>query len=259
MSGSLLVARERGIVRLTMNRPQRLNALTAELLDALTEAIDEAARDDEARVVLVCGAGRAFCAGQDLGEDVVAPGGDLGAHVARHYKPLVLAIRRIGKPVVARVNGVAAGAGANLAFACDIVLAARSAQFIESFARIGLLPDTAGTWMLPRLIGHARATAVAMLGTPLSAQQAYEWGAIWRVVDDEALDAQCDELAAALAKAPTKALGAVKRALSEGWTNEIAAQLDLETDLQRALGASNDFREGVDAFSNKREPVFRGE
>lgn len=181
MSEQLLVEREGGVLRVTLNRPEKLNALTGEMLDAARAAFEGAGNDERTRVVLLSGAGRAFCAGQDLGEKNVVPGSDLGATIERHYAPLVRAIRTLEKPVVARVNGVAAGAGANLAFACDVVVAAASAQFVESFARIGLLPDSGGTWMLPRLIGHARAVGLAMLGTPLGARQAYEWGAIWKL------------------------------------------------------------------------------
>jgi len=259
MSERLLVDRADGVLRLTLNRPERLNALTGELLDALTAAFGGAAREPATRAVVLTGSGRAFCAGQDLGEPGVAPGSDLGEQIERHYKPLVLAMRALEKPVVARVNGVAAGAGANLAFACDIVVAARSAKFVESFARIGLLPDSAGTWMLPRLVGQARAIGIAMLGEPFTAQQAHEWGAIWSVVDDAELDARCDAIAGGLAKAPTKALGAIKRAVADGWNQSLDAQLELERELQRALGATNDFREGVIAFGEKRDPVFRGE
>jgi 2-(1,2-epoxy-1,2-dihydrophenyl)acetyl-CoA isomerase len=259
MSEQLLIDRDGGVLRLTLNRPEKLNAVTSELLDAARRTFEEAAGDAQTRVVVLTGAGRGFCAGQDLAEPGAAPGSDLGILIERHHNPLIRAMRKLEKPIVARVNGVAAGCGANIAFACDLVIAAASAKFIESFARIGLLPDSSGTWMLPRLVGQARATGLAMLATPITAQQAYDWGAIWKVVDDGDLDKECDELAGRLAAAPTKSLGAVKLALSAGWTNDIEAQLELERDVQRMLGATADYREGVEAFAQKRDPSFRGE
>jgi 2-(1,2-epoxy-1,2-dihydrophenyl)acetyl-CoA isomerase len=258
-SSQLQVVNGGGVLALTMNRPEKLNALTGEMLDAMTAAFSIASGDEGVRAVRLSGSGRAFCVGQDLGEQNVAPGSDLGSWLETHYNPLVRAIRRLEKPVVACVNGVAAGAGANLAFACDIVVAASSAQFIESFARIGLIPDSGGTWMLPRLIGHARAVAVAMTAAPMSARQAHEWGAVWKVADDAALEAECDALVRALASAPTKALAAIKKSMLAAWNVDFDAHLDLERDLQRALGESRDFREGVEAFAQKREPHFQGE
>lgn len=256
MSATVVTACEGGVLTLTMNRPEKLNALTSELLGALRDRFAAAAEDPAVRVVVLRGAGRAFCAGQDLSESAV--GDDLGAHVERYYKPLVLAMRALPKPIVAEVHGVAAGAGANLAFACDLVFAARSATFIESFARIGLVADTGGTWMLPRLVGHARAMGLALLCTPLTAEQAHAWGAIWEVADDAALADRVADVARALAHAPTQALAAAKHAIEAGWTNSIQAQLDVEGALQRALGRTDDFHEGVAAFGEKRPPVFRG-
>ena len=255
---SVLVSREGGIMRVTLDRPEKLNAFDAEMAQATRAAFDEAARDDRVRVVLLTGNGRAFCAGQDLAEPGVAPGSDLGATIERSYSPMIRAMRALAKPIVARVNGVAAGAGANLAFASDIVVAARSASFIESFSRIGLLPDSGGTWMLPRLFGHARAVAFAMLGERITAEQAHAWGAIWDVVDDDKLDDACNVLASTLAQAPTRALGAIKTAFDTGWTSTLDAALDRERDLQRILGATRDYAEGVAAFSEKRKPEFEG-
>ncbi len=258
MSGQLLRTCDAGVLRVTLNRPEKLNALTSEMLGTSRNIFEGAATDSHVRAVLLTGAGRAFCVGQDLGEDGVGPGSDLGEWIERHYNPLVRAIRSLEKPVLARVNGVAAGAGANLAFACDIVVAGSSAQFIESFSRIGLLPDSGGTWMLPRLVGHARATALAMLGTPFSAKQACDWGAIWSVVADADLDAECERLSQMLASAPTKSLGAIKAAFAASWRSDIETQLERERDLQRMLGGTHDFREGVEAFKQKREPSFKG-
>ena len=255
---SILVSRDAGVMRIVLNRPDKLNAFTPEMAHAASAAFGDAAGDASVRVVLVTGSGRAFCAGQDLADPGVAPGSDLGAIVEGSCNPVVRAMRALPKPIIARVNGVAAGAGANLAFAADIVVAARSASFIQSFSRIGLLPDTGGTWTLPRLFGHARAVALAMLGDRISAEQAYAWGAIWDVVDDDALDAACDTLTATLAQAPTRALGAIKAAMDESWTSTLDEALDRERDLQRMLGATRDYREGVEAFGAKRKPIFEG-
>jgi 2-(1,2-epoxy-1,2-dihydrophenyl)acetyl-CoA isomerase len=257
MSG-LLIEQDGGILRITLDRPEKLNAIDAALAHAARAAFEEAERDDRVRVVVLAANGRAFCAGQDLADPGVAPGADLGETIERCYNPLIRAMRRLRKPILARVNGVAAGAGANLAFAADIVVAGRSASFIESFARIGLVPDSGGTWMLPRLFGHARAVGLAMLGERISAEQAHAWGAIWQVVDDAELDETCDALARTLAQAPTRALGAIKTAMDEGWTREFDASLDAERNLQRMLGASHDYREGVEAFAAKRPALFEG-
>jgi 2-(1,2-epoxy-1,2-dihydrophenyl)acetyl-CoA isomerase len=257
MSG-LLVTREGGIMRITLDRPEKLNAIDGELAHKARLAFEEAAIVREVRVVVLTGSGRAFCAGQDLADPAVAPGSDLGMMLEHFYNPLIRAMRALPKPIVARVNGVAAGAGANLAFAADIVVAARSASFIESFSRIGLLPDSGGTWMLPRLFGHARAIGLAMLGERISAEQAHAWGAIWQVVDDADLDTACDTLAATLAQAPTRALGAIKTAFEANASATLDAALNRERELQRLLGATRDYREGVEAFSAKRKAEFEG-
>ena len=248
-----------GIARITLNRPDRLNSFTSAMHAELRDALARVASDSTARVLLLTGAGRGFCAGQDLSDRAVAPGGapvDLGESIEKNYRPLILALRNLPMPVVCAVNGVAAGAGANIALACDIVIAARSASFIQAFCKIGLIPDSGGTYFLPRLLGTARAIGLAMLGDKLTAEQAEDWGLIWKCVDDAAFGSTVDGLLAQLAKAPTKGLAAIKRALYANGALEDA--LTLERDLQRELGYSADYREGVDAFLNKRPPDFSG-
>jgi 2-(1,2-epoxy-1,2-dihydrophenyl)acetyl-CoA isomerase len=251
---------DRGAWRvITLNRPDRLNSFNTAMHRALAAALD-AARDPACRAVLLTGAGRGFCAGQDLA-DVAVPDGaapDLGITIEQFYNPLVRRIRALDKPVVCAVNGTAAGAGANIALACDIVLAARSAKFIQSFAKIGLVPDSGGTWLLPRLIGDARATALAMLAEPIGAETAANWGLIWRAVDDDQLRGEAEKLTAHLATQPTQGLALIKQALAAAATNTLDAQLDLERDLQRKAGRTPDYAEGVDAFIAKRAPNFTG-
>jgi 2-(1,2-epoxy-1,2-dihydrophenyl)acetyl-CoA isomerase len=251
-----------GVARVTLNRPDKLNAFTAEMHEALAAALDAAARKPQIRAVLLTGAGRGFCAGQDLSarRALIESGAklDLGDGIERYYNPLVRRLRAMPKPVVCAVNGVAAGAGANLALACDIVIAARSASFIQAFAKIGLAPDTGGSWVLPRLVGEARARALLLLGEKVGAEEAAQWGMIWRVVDDAALMEEAGGLARRLARAPTRTLGLIKRALLASGPNSLDAQLDLERDLQREAGAGEDYREGVAAFLEKREPQFSG-
>lgn len=257
MSG-LSITRDGAVLRITLDRPEKLNAIDSALAAALREAFEADAAEDSVRAVLLGATGRAFCAGQDLADPAVAPGRDLGAMLEQNYNPLIRAMRALPKPIVARVNGIAAGAGANLAFAADIVVAARSAWFVESFSKIGLVPDSGGTWMLPRLIGQARACAFAMLGEKISAEQAQAWGAIWSVVDDGELDAACESLVQSLAQAPTRALAAIKSSIEAGWTSTLPQALERERNLQKQLGETHDFAEGSHAFAAKRKPVFEG-
>ncbi len=250
-----------GVGRLTLNRPDRLNSFNDAMHAEVRDALAAARGDASVRVLLLTGAGRGFCAGQDLSDRAVAPGGapvDLGASIDRNYKPLVLALRSMPVPTVCAVNGVAAGAGANLALACDIVVATRSASFIQAFCRIGLVPDSGGTYWLPRLVGTARAIGLAMLGDKVSAEQAAAWGMIWQAVDDAAFGEAVEKLLAQLAAAPTKGLVATRRAIHASSSNALEAQLDLERDLQRELGYGEDYREGVAAFVEKRAPRFTG-
>lgn len=249
-----------GIARLTLNRPDKLNSFNAtmhgEVRAALSRVVPEGAR-----VLVLSGAGRGFCAGQDLGDRAVAPGGqaaDLGESIEKHYKPLVLALRKLPVPVIAAVNGVAAGAGANIALACDIVVAARSASFIQSFSKLGLVPDSGGTWTLPRLVGNARALGLALLGDKLSAGDAEAMGMIWRCVDDAAFTDTVAALAAQLAAAPTRGVARTKQAIYESWGRSLDEQLDVERDLQRELGGTADYAEGVAAFTARRAPRFTG-
>ena len=250
-----------GIARLTLNRPERLNSFNTVMHAEVQDALATLERDASARVLILTGAGRGFCAGQDLGDRVVAPGGappDLGPSIERGYKPLILALRRLPLPVIAAVNGVAAGAGANIALACDLVIAGRSATFVQAFSKIGLVPDSGGTWLLPRLVGHARAMGLALLAEKLPAEQAAEWGLIWRCVDDAELASTVDTLARQLAAAPTRGLARTKQAMLEGWSRTLEQQLDVERDHQQELGHSADYAEGVTAFMEKRPPRFTG-
>ena len=258
MTSTIKVDRRDGWTMITLNRPDRLNAFNEDMHRALAAALDEAT-DESCRAVLLTGEGRGFCAGQDLSDRVGGEGPrDLGATIEAFYNPLVRRLRALRKPVVCAVNGVAAGAGANIALACDIVLAARSARFIQSFAKIGLVPDSGGTFFLPRLIGEARARALALTAETLSAEKAEEWGLIWKVVDDDKLMAEAESLVAHFATQPTQGLALIKEAMQASGANDLDAQLDLERDLQRQAGRTPDYAEGVKAFMEKRPAVFTG-
>jgi 2-(1,2-epoxy-1,2-dihydrophenyl)acetyl-CoA isomerase len=251
-----------GVATLTLNRPDKLNSFTQAMHLEVREALSQLRADKSVRVLVLTGAGRGFCAGQDLNDRAVepgAPGVDLGESVEKFYAPLVLTLKSLPLPVICAVNGVAAGAGANLALACDIVLAAQSASFIEAFCKLGLIPDTGGTWALPRLVGPARAMGLALLGDKLPAEKAEQWGLIWRCVPDESLMDEALAMARHFATAPTKGLAFTKRAMQESWGNTLERQLQLEAEMMRELGYSHDYREGVAAFIAKRQPAFKGE
>jgi len=251
----------KGIARVTLNRPEKLNSFTAAMHGELADALSRVEKA-RARVLVLTGAGRGFCAGQDLSERQMSAQGtapDLGETIDAYYAPLVRRINALPMPVLVGVNGVAAGAGANLALAGDIVIAKESATFIQSFCRLGLIPDTGGTFMLPRLVGRARAMGLSLLGDKLSAQQAQDWGLIWRCVPDADFDDVLDKLAADFSVAPTRGLAATKQVIQQSLQNDLSTQLDLERDVMRELGRGADYAEGVAAFLGKRQPQFKGE
>ncbi len=255
---TILFSLDDGVARLTLNRPDRLNSFTVQMHGEVAQALEQAST---ARVLVLTGAGRGFCAGQDLSDRAVAPGGDgvdLGESLENRYNPLIRKLTSLPMPVICAVNGVAAGAGANIALACDIVIAAKSAKFIQSFANIGLIPDSGGTSTLPRLAGQARALGLALTGEPLTAERAEAWGMIWKCVDDDKLGAEVDLLAAKFASAPTRGLALTKQLIRESGARTLDAQLDVERDAQRTLGRTSDYKEGVGAFMEKRQPKFTG-
>jgi 2-(1,2-epoxy-1,2-dihydrophenyl)acetyl-CoA isomerase len=256
----VLVEARSGYRMITLNRPQRLNAFNEPMQKALVAAVAEAEQDADCRAILLTGAGRAFSSGQDLSERINAAGEMTvpGEALEKYYNPLVRRLRALPFPVVCAVNGVAAGVSCNIALACDIVLAARSASFLQPFARLGLIPDGSGTWLLPRLVGQARARGLALLAEPLPAEKAQQWGLIWKAVDDASLMAEAEKLCLHFSTAPTFGLGLIKRALDAAEDNDLSAQLDLERKLQREAGQHPDYREGVQAFMQKRRPSFSG-
>jgi 2-(1,2-epoxy-1,2-dihydrophenyl)acetyl-CoA isomerase len=245
------------VARITLNRPDRLNSFTVQMHEELREALNSLG---DARVLVLTGAGRGFCAGQDLNDRAVAPGQavNLGETVEQCWNPLIRKLTSLPQPVIARINGVAAGAGANIALACDIVVAAKSAKFIQSFSAIGLIPDSGGTWALPRVVGQPRALGLALTGEPLSAEKAEQWGMIWKAVEDDALDAEVDAIAAKLASLPPLGLAAIKEMIRSSWQYSLDEELERQAGAMRRLGFTEDYREGVAAFLEKRTPNFTG-
>ncbi len=249
---------ENGVCTLTLNRPEVFNSFNKEMATALQLALDSAEKNDEVRAIVITGTGKAFCAGQDLAEAMDPNGPELKSIVRDHYNPIIMRIRNIEKPIIAAVNGVAAGAGANIALACDMTIAKNSASFIQAFSKIGLIPDSGGTFFLPRIIGSQKALALMMTGEKVSAQQADAMNMIYKAVEDEQFEEEVQKLALAMASMPTRGLGLTKKAVNESFTNNLSQQLAVEERLQTEAGQTYDFNEGVNAFLEKRAPVFKG-
>jgi 2-(1,2-epoxy-1,2-dihydrophenyl)acetyl-CoA isomerase len=254
----LLISLNNGVCELKLNRPAVFNSFNQTMAFALQKALDEAEMNDEVRAIVITGEGKAFCAGQDLAEAMDPEGPELQSIVKDHYNPIIERIRAIEKPIIAAVNGIAAGAGANIALACDITIAKKSASFIQAFSKIGLIPDSGGTFFLPRIIGSQKALALMMTGDKISAEQADAMNMIYKAVDDEAFEHEVKNFAETIAALPTRGLGLTKKAVNATFTNNLTQQLALEEELQTEAGQTYDFREGVNAFLEKRKPVFKG-
>lgn len=258
MSDTILYEVNNGVAYITLNRPDKYNSFNREMSLALQQRLDEAEADDNVRCIYLSGAGKGFCAGQDLSEAIDPQGPELEKIVREHYNPMITRLRNIEKPIIGAVNGVAAGAGANIALACDIVVANESATFIQAFSKIGLIPDSAGTFYLPRLVGMQRAAALMMLGDKVSAAEAVDMGMIYKYFADDAFEAESKKMAQKLAVMPTKGIGLTKKLLNESMYNTLEEQLEREMIIQVQAGSTYDFKEGVAAFLEKRKPEFKG-
>lgn len=258
MMSLILAEKQNGVLYLTLNRPDVYNSFNRTMALELQDNLDEAELDSEIRCLVLTGSGKAFCAGQDLQEVVATDGPSLPTILGEHYNPIIKRIRNIEKPIIAAVNGVAAGAGANIALACDIVLASTAASFIQAFSKIGLIPDSGGTFFLPRLIGFQKASALSILGDKVSASEAEKMGMVYKVIEESAFTNEVKLMAESLAKMPTKAIGLIKKALNRSMFNDLESQLDVEEGLQTQAGNTKDYKEGVQAFLEKRKPEFKG-